>query len=280
MFKDGLSLHKYVEMIPTEDLLMVLDPSLLLVENGQPGEQNVVYIDVDRLEVQKCFVSAVKVGLACSKENPRERMQMGDVIKELIYALTCQLLRESGSFVILTTMDMPVSAKTSGCKPGIPPVSAPQQAESSSSSSQTRVFNWLPTIAFLFLTYNSAESAYRSRHDPPTLAFIVFAYVDLVMLLFCLKQFEKLSPESAPAKRERLKAAVWVLTVALNLAFAWRVAEIMPWLLSVLVWLMSVSVAIGGFYGLFIHQGSKDSVADGHGYSIVKNEELAPGDKV
>ncbi|URD85079.1 hypothetical protein MUK42_28104 [Musa troglodytarum] len=267
MFKDGLSLHKYVEMIPTEDLLMVLDPSLLLVENGQPGEQNVVYIDVDRLEVQKCFVSAVKVGLACSKENPRERMQMGDVIKEL------------SSFVILTTMDMPVSAKTSGCKPGIPPVSAPQQAESSSSSSQTRVFNWLPTIAFLFLTYNSAESAYRSRHDPPTLAFIVFAYVDLVMLLFCLKQFEKLSPESAPAKRERLKAAVWVLTVALNLAFAWRVAEIMPWLLSVLVWLMSVSVAIGGFYGLFIHQGSKDSVADGHGYSLVKNEELAPGDK-
>lgn len=83
MFKDGLSLHKYVEMTPIEDLLMVLDPDLLLVENGQQGEQNVVYIDVDRLEVQKCFVSAVNVGLACSKENPRERMQMGDVIKEL-----------------------------------------------------------------------------------------------------------------------------------------------------------------------------------------------------
>ncbi|CAL9138112.1 unnamed protein product [Musa acuminata var. zebrina] len=83
MFKDGLSLHKYVEMTPIEDLLMVLDPGLLLVENGQQGEQNVVYIDVDRLEVQKCFVSAVNVGLACSKENPRERMQMGDVIKEL-----------------------------------------------------------------------------------------------------------------------------------------------------------------------------------------------------
>ncbi|CAD5194186.1 unnamed protein product [Musa acuminata subsp. malaccensis] len=83
MFKDGLSLHKYVEMTPIEDLLMVLDPGLLLVENGQQGEQNVVYIDVDKLEVQKCFVSAVNVGLACSKENPRERMQMGDVIKEL-----------------------------------------------------------------------------------------------------------------------------------------------------------------------------------------------------
>ncbi|CAL9202078.1 unnamed protein product [Musa hybrid cultivar] len=177
-------------------------------------------------------------------------------------------------------MDMPVSAKTSGCKPGIQPASPPQQAESSSPSSQTRVFNWLPTIAFLFLTYNSAESAYRSRHDIPTLAFIVFAYVDLVMLLFCLKQFEKLSPESTPAKREQLKAAVWVLTTALNLAFAWRVAEIMPWLLSVLVWLMSVSVAIGGFYGLFIHQGAKDNVADGHGYSLVKNAELAPGEKV
>ncbi|RRT39706.1 hypothetical protein B296_00058124 [Ensete ventricosum] len=83
MFKDGLSLHKYVEMTPMEHLFMVLDPGLLLVENGQQGEQNVVYRDVDRLEVQKCFVSAVNVGLACSKENPRERMQIGDVTKEL-----------------------------------------------------------------------------------------------------------------------------------------------------------------------------------------------------
>lgn len=151
---------------------------------------------------------------------------------------------------------------------------ATQQSASDGLSWQTRVFNWLPTVAFLFLTVNSVDSAYRC-HDPPALAFIVFAYSDLMMLLFCLRRFEKLGPESPPEQKGQLKAAVWVLTTALNLAFAWRVAEIMPPALAVVVWLMSGSVAIGGFYGLFIYRDADDNVA-AHAYSVVENTQPSP----
>ncbi|URD85915.1 hypothetical protein MUK42_28121 [Musa troglodytarum] len=110
--------------------------------------------------------------------------------------------------------------------------------------SPDRGFGFLTVASFLFLTFNSLNAAYQSRGDPRALAFVSFCYIDLLMLFFCLRQLEKLDPDDPPVHKKRTLAAVWVLFTALNLAFAWRAAEILPPLLA---------VAVGGFYVLIIY---------------------------
>nr|XP_018677789.1 PREDICTED: uncharacterized protein LOC108952171 [Musa acuminata subsp. malaccensis] len=112
-------------------------------------------------------------------------------------------------------------------------------------------FDWLPLAAFLFLTCNSLNYAYQSRHDPRALFFVSFAYSNLLMLFLCLRRLEKLAPDDPPEHRKRTLSAVWVLFTVLNLAFAWRAPEILPPLLT---------VAMAGFYVLIIYpQADGDS---------------------
>ncbi|CAL9080642.1 unnamed protein product [Musa textilis] len=110
--------------------------------------------------------------------------------------------------------------------------------------SPDRGFGCLRHAAFLFLTFNSLITAYRSRGDPGGLAFVSFCYFDLLMLFFCLRQLERMDPDDPPVHKKRTLAAVWVLFTALNLAFAWRAAVILPPLLA---------VAMAGFYVLIIY---------------------------
>ncbi|CAL9102045.1 unnamed protein product [Musa textilis] len=140
-------------------------------------------------------------------------------------------------------MELPVSAN----KPEHHDL--PHQPASPSQFAGSRI-NVFAIIGFVFLTISFLDSAFRSRHDPSALAFAVFVYSDSAMLFVCLRNFEKLGADCSPAKKERLKATVWALASALNLALAWRVAEIMPPMLAVVVWLMAGLVTLGGFYGL------------------------------
>ncbi|CAL9089971.1 unnamed protein product [Musa textilis] len=167
------------------------------------------------------------------------------------------------------TMELPASENKTAREPDQRPASPQPQADSSG-------FKFLTIIAVLFLTVNSADVAYRSRHDPPRLSFVVFAYSDLMMLLFYLKKMERLPLEG----RERLKFPVWALSTALILAFSWRVAEVMPPVLAVVVWLLSGSVAVGGFYGLFIYRETEDGGVVDHAYSPPKKYEISPEEKV
>ncbi|XP_028547624.1 probable LRR receptor-like serine/threonine-protein kinase At3g47570 [Dendrobium catenatum] len=75
-FKDGISLHIFVQNALPEHVIDIIDPILLLEENG--GET----VD-EMLKRQECLTSMLKIGLFCSKESPRERMGIEDVIKEL-----------------------------------------------------------------------------------------------------------------------------------------------------------------------------------------------------
>ncbi|XP_010932905.1 uncharacterized protein [Elaeis guineensis] len=140
----------------------------------------------------------------------------------------------------------------------------------------TRLFDLLPAIGFLFLTVNVVTAAYHARHDPGTLVFVLWSYVNLLLLFWCLKKFENLRTDCPPPaeKRERLKVAIWVLSTALNLTFAWRVAGIMPLALAVVIWAMSGFLAVAGFYGLFIYK-------DGNGdLDEPEFQELSPDEKV
>ena len=104
MFKDGLDLHNFVKMTLPKRLIQVVDPLLLPREVEEMGvattammatkeddndseiveEANNIedsrHIDVD---MQKCLLSILNIGILCSLESPKERISMEEVIKEL-----------------------------------------------------------------------------------------------------------------------------------------------------------------------------------------------------
>ena len=104
MFKDGFNLHDFVKMASSEKLVQIVDPNLLTrevedleVATEEDDYNNNDHDDIEAVEervlieiqsqknsnVQKCLLSIFKIGLACSFKSPNERMNMGDVTKEL-----------------------------------------------------------------------------------------------------------------------------------------------------------------------------------------------------
>jgi hypothetical protein len=116
-------------------------------------------------------------------------------------------------------------------------------------------FPWLPAMGFVFLTFNSAVAIHRSNGDMSAVAFVASSYVDLLILFFCLRWFERAPPGSA--NRRWLKVAFWVLTTALTLLFSHKVAAIMPEAVKVLVWLMASATVLGGSYAFFLQRPNK-----------------------
>ena len=103
MFKDDLNLHNFVKMALPERLFQIVDPTLLIreveeiptatmatreynneneIEADEVNQGNFNHCQVEA-NVYKCLVSVLKIGLACSVESPKERMNMEEVSKEL-----------------------------------------------------------------------------------------------------------------------------------------------------------------------------------------------------
>lgn len=110
----------------------------------------------------------------------------------------------------------------------------------------------LTVVGFSFLTFNSGMAVYRSEGDLAAISFVGFSYLDLVLLFFCLRWYER-TPAESP-RREHLKMAVWLLTTMLTAAFSYKVAAVMPFPLQVLVWAMAGVTILGGFYAFFLYQ--------------------------
>jgi len=77
IFEDGQNLHTFVESSFPDNLLQVLDPSIVLNQEEEQNSQNLTPT------VEKFIVSLFKIGLVCSMESPKERMNMVDVTREL-----------------------------------------------------------------------------------------------------------------------------------------------------------------------------------------------------
>lgn len=69
MFEDGLNLHTFVENSFHGSIMNILDPNLV------PRDEEA--------RIEKCLVSVLRIGLACSVESPKDRMNIVDVTKEL-----------------------------------------------------------------------------------------------------------------------------------------------------------------------------------------------------
>lgn len=81
IFENGQNLHSFVENSFPDHLLQILDPSFV-----QKHEEATIEQENNQLltpNVEKCLVSLFKIGLACSRESPKERMSMVDVTREL-----------------------------------------------------------------------------------------------------------------------------------------------------------------------------------------------------
>ncbi|XP_031398845.1 probable LRR receptor-like serine/threonine-protein kinase At3g47570 [Punica granatum] len=86
MFSENLNLHKYVKKALSGGVEGIVDPVLL--EEGQAAEQRVKHnarasrsSGNDR--VIECLISILRVGVACSNEEPKERTDIRDVVAEL-----------------------------------------------------------------------------------------------------------------------------------------------------------------------------------------------------
>ena len=103
MIKDDLNLRNFVRMALPKRLVQIVDPALLIreveempaatVAAREYSKENEIEADeetqgiVNHCQVEayvyKCLVSVLEIGLACSVESPKERMNMEEVSKKL-----------------------------------------------------------------------------------------------------------------------------------------------------------------------------------------------------
>ncbi|CAI8588385.1 unnamed protein product [Vicia faba] len=81
VFEDGQNLHNFVANSFPDNLINILDPSLVSrdaeVEIQDGNRKNFIP------NVEECLVSLFRIGLSCSMEQPKERMNIVDVTREL-----------------------------------------------------------------------------------------------------------------------------------------------------------------------------------------------------
>lgn len=78
IFNSGLTLHNYVKMVIPEQVITVMDPKLF---HKQVDAATINLVRRDR--ILECIVLVFKIGISCSVELPRERMNISCVVKEL-----------------------------------------------------------------------------------------------------------------------------------------------------------------------------------------------------
>ncbi|XP_045813772.1 probable LRR receptor-like serine/threonine-protein kinase At3g47570 isoform X3 [Trifolium pratense] len=80
--EDGQNLHNFVRISFPDNLINILDPHILSRDAGvsiRDGNSENLFP-----RVEECLISLFKIGLVCSMESPKERMNIVDVNRELI----------------------------------------------------------------------------------------------------------------------------------------------------------------------------------------------------
>ncbi|XP_072968587.1 uncharacterized protein [Typha angustifolia] len=112
----------------------------------------------------------------------------------------------------------------------------------------------LSSFIAMFIVASSVAAVHFARDDPSAVAFALFSFGLLFALFACLRAYEGLRDDDRhlEAKREKLKAAIWVVATTLSFTFSFRIAALMPFAMAAVVWVMTVSAASVGFYALFL----------------------------
>ncbi|EOY33746.1 Leucine-rich repeat protein kinase family protein, putative [Theobroma cacao] len=86
MFKDGLTLHHFAKLASPDQLHEVVDPLLLAGDNEEENassSRNPSRAHMRETKMKECLISILRVGIACSVESPKDRMDIVDAAKEL-----------------------------------------------------------------------------------------------------------------------------------------------------------------------------------------------------
>ena len=75
MFREPVGLHKFSEAALPDRVLEIADPTIW-VHNDTNDK-------ITRSRVQECLVSVIRIGILCSKQQPRERMPIRDAAMEM-----------------------------------------------------------------------------------------------------------------------------------------------------------------------------------------------------
>uniref|UniRef100_A0A0E0L7U6 Uncharacterized protein n=1 Tax=Oryza punctata TaxID=4537 RepID=A0A0E0L7U6_ORYPU len=134
---------------------------------------------------------------------------------------------------------------------GDPLLNPPDPASNRGNGGVRRV-PWASLIGFVALAINFALCIYRAEGDRGAIAFVTFAYLNLLLLFWCIRQFDQ-APHGSAA-RGRIRVAVWILATSLTAVFTWKVAALMPLPVAAVAWIMAAATVVGGFYGFFIHE--------------------------
>ena len=81
MFENKSSLYQFVKVALPERVMEIIDHGLLSEEIEIIGHsENSSNI---RSKMQEALISLVEIGVSCSHESPKERMEMKDVVSEM-----------------------------------------------------------------------------------------------------------------------------------------------------------------------------------------------------
>ncbi|KAA8549384.1 hypothetical protein F0562_001068 [Nyssa sinensis] len=83
LFKDDLNLHKFAKMVLPGQVMEIVDQSILHGKTGA-AENLIESLSSWTSEQIGCLISVLKVGVKCSAESPRNRMNTREVTLELL----------------------------------------------------------------------------------------------------------------------------------------------------------------------------------------------------
>uniref|UniRef100_A0A5B7BBX5 non-specific serine/threonine protein kinase n=1 Tax=Davidia involucrata TaxID=16924 RepID=A0A5B7BBX5_DAVIN len=85
MFKDGFNLHNFAKVALPERVAEITDPTLLLEREEEETSTNNTrnQTSMRSHNIQECLISIFGIGVACSAESARERVNITDVAAEL-----------------------------------------------------------------------------------------------------------------------------------------------------------------------------------------------------
>ncbi|KAK4393582.1 putative receptor-like protein kinase [Sesamum angolense] len=79
-FKDNINLHNFVKLALLDEVLTIINQSALHEEE----RKDVFLRDMNKEVMIDCLVSVLQIGIACSAENPQDRINMMQVVDRLV----------------------------------------------------------------------------------------------------------------------------------------------------------------------------------------------------
>ncbi|OAY79906.1 hypothetical protein ACMD2_07133 [Ananas comosus] len=126
-----------------------------------------------------------------------------------------------------------------------------------------KFYRFLPASSVVLLAFMFVMSAYNARGQPRDMSFVFLCYTILLFLFYCLRKYERLGSDAPPRLRRSLKAVILLLATGLNVAFACRASELVPWPFAAVIWASAAFVALIGYFSLFVWSNRVVGVDDG-----------------